>query len=284
MLLALLLLQAALARDPSLQVIPAEVQPGDAFLVLVKDAKTQPLASVAGRALYFYPIRGGFAAVGGLPLEMPPGQTPIRVALPPSSESAARELSATLKVEAPHFPRRNLELPSRYVEPPPPAIQARIDEDRAAFERAFAQVASPPLFETDFAWPRHDRVTANYGEKRELNGQKPSQHYGLDIAGRVGDPVKAANDGRVVMVRDCFASGQTVVLWHGASLYTTYLHLSRTFVKEGARVLRGEMIGLVGKSGRASGPHLHWGVKVGDLYVDPATVLRLPLGRGPTSP
>ena len=106
---------------------------------------------------------------------------------------------------------------------------------------------------------------------------KPSQHYGLDLAGRVGAPIAAANAGRVVLVRDCWASGRTVVLWHGAGLYTTYFHLSRTLVPEGAHVARGQRIGLVGKTGRVSGPHLHWGVKVGDLYVDPRSVLGLPL-------
>ncbi len=119
-------------------------------------------------------------------------------------------------------------------------------------------------------------MSARYGEKRTFNGVKPSQHYGLDLAGAAGQPVKASNAGRVVLVRDCFYSGLTVVLWHGAGLYTTYLHLSKALVGEGDRAARGEEVGKVGASGRVAGAHLHWGTKVNGLYVDPESVMRLP--------
>jgi len=164
------------------------------------------------------------------------------------------------------------------VEPHPPEVLERLEADRAALAEAFAQPPTPPLFAGSFALPRRARVTGRFGVERVLNGVKSSQHYGLDLSGRVGDPVAAANAGKVVLVRDCWASGKTLVLFHGAGLYTTYLHLSRALVEEGAMVSRGERIGLVGRSGRVSGPHLHFGTKVHDLYVDPESVLRLPLG------
>jgi murein DD-endopeptidase MepM/ murein hydrolase activator NlpD len=213
----------------------------------------------------------------GLPIETAAGPLPIEVATDVGSATA------TLRIEPSTFPRRSLEVPKTFVEPPPPEIERRQAEDRAAFARAFAQPPSPPLFRAPFAWPRKDRVTAGYGETRTFNGVKPGQHYGLDLAGKVGAPVVAANDGRVVLVRDAWASGDSVVVFHGAGLFTTYFHLSRIRVAEGEAVRRGQRIGDVGKTGRASGPHLHWGVRVGELYVDPRSVLRLAFDFTPRS-
>jgi murein DD-endopeptidase MepM/ murein hydrolase activator NlpD len=184
-----------------------------------------------------------------------------------------------VEVVAPAFRRRELEVEPRFVEPPAPETQRRIEEDHEAFARAFSQPAAPPLFARDFALPRRARITARFGEERTLNSTKASQHYGTDLAGRVGDRVAAANDGEVVLVRDCFASGLTVIVWHGAGIYSAYFHLSRAAVREGARVRRGERVGAVGRSGRVTGPHLHWSMKVGELYVDPESVLRLPFSR-----
>jgi murein DD-endopeptidase MepM/ murein hydrolase activator NlpD len=260
------------SQRPRVEITPRRVSPGDAFLVRVRTAqRAVPAATVAGRPLAFFAVPGGFAAVGALPVETAPGPLPVTVV------AGDGELAGRVEVAPSAFPRRQLTVQRQYVEPPDPATQARIDADRAAFAVAFGQPPSQPLFTKRFALPRRDRVTAGYGEQRTLNGVKPSQHYGMDLAGKVGAPVAAANAGEVVLVRDCWASGQSVVLWHGAGLYTTYFHLSRTLVRAGDRVARGQRIGAVGRSGRVSGPHLHWGVRVGDLYVDPASVVRLPV-------
>jgi murein DD-endopeptidase MepM/ murein hydrolase activator NlpD len=258
---------------PRVELAPRRVLPGDAFLLRVRTAgRVVPAASVEGRPLAFFPVAGGFAAVGALPIETAPGPITITVS------AGEAELTGELEVAAAAFRERALEVQQRYVEPPDPAVQARIDADRAAFVAAFAQPPAPPLFSKRFALPRRDRITAGFGDRRTLNGVKPSQHYGMDLAGKVGAPVTAANAGEVVLVRDCWASGQSIIVWHGAGLYTTYFHLSRALVRPGDRVARGQRIGAVGRSGRVSGPHLHWGVRIGDLYVDPASLLRLPVG------
>jgi murein DD-endopeptidase MepM/ murein hydrolase activator NlpD len=153
--------------------------------------------------------------------------------------------------------------------------------DQAAFGTAFAQPFEPPLFSSSFAPPRDAEVTGRFGDKRLFNGRLQSQHYGEDVSGSVGAPVLAINDGRAVLVRDCYASGRSVVVWHGAGLYSVYFHLSRFQVKPGETVRRGQRIGRVGKSGRVTGPHLHWGTKLGGLYVDPRSVLRLDFLGGP---
>lgn len=262
---------------PAVALHPARAKPGDAVLVVVRGAAAPPAAAVAGRDLVFFRARRGWAAFAGLPVETPAGPVAIAATVP-AGDGRSREARASLEVEAPAFRHQELTVAQRFVEPPAPEVQARIDEDHRAFAHAFAQPAAPPLFTRPFALPRRARITARFGEERSLNdGAKRSQHYGTDLAGKVGDPVSAANDGEVVLVRDCWASGLTVILWHGAGVYSTYFHLSRARVREGEHVRRGQRLGQVGRSGRVTGPHLHWGVKVGDLYVDPESVLRLPL-------
>ena len=99
--------------------------------------------------------------------------------------------------------------------------------------------------------------------------------------GRIGDLVVAANDGVVTLARDCYSSGNTILIHHGAELYSAYFHLSHMDVKPGANVHRGQKIGEVGKTGRVTGPHLHFGVKLAGHYVDPESLLRLDFERAP---
>jgi murein DD-endopeptidase MepM/ murein hydrolase activator NlpD len=269
----LLALSGQARADPSLEVSPASVQPGDALLVTVRGSPEPPSAALGGRTLRFYPVPGGYRALSGLPVETPPGSLALEASLP----GEAGQLRASLEVAAPHFGSAELGVAHRFLAPPP-AARRRMQRDQAAFLQAFAQPFEPPLFSAPFAAPRDAEVTGHFGDRRLFNGKRQSQHYGEDLAGQVGDPVLSANDGRVVLVRDCYASGRTVVVWHGAGLFSVYFHLSRFEVKPGEAVRRGQRLGLVGRTGRVTGPHLHWGMKVGDLYVDPRSVLRLDFG------
>jgi murein DD-endopeptidase MepM/ murein hydrolase activator NlpD len=270
---------AALARaSPSVEVQPSQVRPGDALLLTVHGAARAPEGTIGGRRLEFYPIAGGFQALAGLSVDREPGALPVEVFLPAeSADGGAQVLRADVAVEEPHFRSKELAVAQRYIEPPP-AARRRMKRDQAAFRRAFAQEFRPPLFVGRFAWPREASLTGHFGDKRVFNGVKQSQHYGDDIEGAVGDPVTATNDGKVVLARDCYASGRTVVVWHGARLYSVYFHLSRFAVRDGQALKRGDAIGLVGETGRVTGPHLHWGMKLDGLYVDPESILRLPFG------
>lgn len=268
---------AASQGDPSLSLEPARVRPGDAFAVTVRGATLAPRGEVGGRPLQFYPVAGGFRALAGLPVEASPGS--LEVSLTAAGPFGERLLSAGLTVTEPGFAEAVLKVAQRFITPSPEA-RRRMKRDQAAFQRAFDRPFEPPLFRDRFAWPREDELTSRFGDRRVFNGKKVSQHYGVDVAGQSGDPVAAANDGLVVLVRDCYASGKSVVLWHGAGLYSVYFHLSGFAVKEGARVRRGEPLGRVGKTGRVTGPHLHWGTKLNGLYVDPESVLRLAAADG----
>lgn len=248
------------------------------MLVTVRGLTEAPTGMLGDRPLRFYPVHDGFQAITGLPVEQTLGQVPVKVTAkvttPAAGGAAPVELSGTLDVVAAGWPARTLKVANKFVKPPP-QVQARMEADKAAFATAFAQPFAPPVFGENFAWPRQGRVTAPYGDLRTFNGKKQSQHFGTDIDGSPGMPVYAANAGTVVMTRDAYASGNTVLVHHGAGLYTAYFHLSATDVKEGAHVEQGQLLGKVGSTGRVTGPHLHWGVKVDDLWVDGETLLKL---------
>lgn len=268
-------LPAISRAEPSLALQPERVRPGDALLVTVHEATEAPEGTLGDRPLLFYPIAGGFRALAALPVETPPGEVAVAVRV-----NGAPDLQATLAVEEPHFAETELAVAPKFIEPPPEA-RRRMKRDQAAFNKAFAQPFGPPRFDGPFARPLEAELTGRFGDRRLFNARKQSQHYGDDLSGAMGAPIAAANDGKVVLVRDCYASGRSVVISHGVGLFTVYFHLSRFEVKPGAEVRRGERIGLVGNTGRVTGPHLHWGTKVGDLYVDPESILRLPFRDGP---
>ena len=280
LLLVLGLPALAAEERPHLSLQPNVARPGDPVLVTVRGFTGAPTGTLGERPLRFYAVRDGFQAITGLPVEQAPGRVPVKVTVPAPGSAAPVELTGTLDVLAPGWPSRTLKVASKYVKPPP-QVQARMEADKAAFAAAFTRPFAPPLFSENFAWPRQDRVTAPYGDLRTFNGKKQSQHFGTDIDGDPGMPVHAANTGTVVMTRDNYAAGNTVLLHHGAGLYTAYFHLSAIDVEEGARVERGQLLGKVGGTGRVTGPHLHWGVKVDDLWVDGETLLKLDFGGAP---
>jgi murein DD-endopeptidase MepM/ murein hydrolase activator NlpD len=263
------LVSALLLAAPSLELVPSTVRPGDVLLLRVTGAPAAPHGALAGRELAFWQAAGEeWRALAPLPIETAPGAVPVEL------RAAGTTLASELAVVEPGFAHHAITLERRYVEPPR-AARKRIAADRKAFARAFARPFAPPLFRESFDWPRHARTSGRYGDQRTLNGKVASVHYGLDITGPRGAPVAAANDGEVVVARDAYFSGNTVVLWHGAGIFTAYFHLDRIAVRKGQRVRKGEVVGELGATGRATGPHLHFGVKVGGLYVDPASLLAI---------
>jgi murein DD-endopeptidase MepM/ murein hydrolase activator NlpD len=272
LILAILLGSApARARDVALEMQPGLARPGDLVVIRVRGATAAPTGKLGDLPLEFHPYGDGFIALAGLSVDEKPGALPLQVAVPHAKVNGP--LEGTLDIDKAGFRERQLKVQNKFIAPPP-AVKKRMQEDREAFAKAFAQPSKAPLFTANFVWPRHDYLTGLFGDRRVFNGKLGSQHYGLDLDGDIGAPIVATNDGEAVMVRDCYASGLTVVLYHGAHLYSVYFHLSKVDVVQGAQVKRGEKIGAVGKSGRVTGPHLHWGVKVGGRYVDGASLIR----------
>ena len=164
-------------------------------------------------------------------------------------------------------------LPPRKVNPQKGDV-ARIQED-ARLAKAARKLDAPRTdFEGGFIWPVIGKITGIYGSQRILNGEPRRPHFGVDIAGAIGTPVKAPAGGVVTLVHpNMFFSGATLILDHGHGLSSTFLHLKKILVKKGDRISQGDVIAELGKSGRATGPHLDWRMNLFTQRIDPQTLV-----------
>jgi murein DD-endopeptidase MepM/ murein hydrolase activator NlpD len=164
----------------------------------------------------------------------------------------------------------------RFTQPLDAETEARIEhESEQAREIGRRSHDTPPLWREPFLKPRTSRVTSRFGTGRVFNGRVASSHLGIDYAGKAGEPIKAANRGVVALVASFFLAGNVVYIDHGGGLVTGYFHMSEPLVAVGDTVERGQQIGLVGATGRVTGPHLHWSARYGALTVDPTDLLAL---------
>ena len=159
-------------------------------------------------------------------------------------------------------------LPPAQVTPPPEALQ-RIERDYAQVREARARISGRGDVFAGFVWPCIGPISGVFGSQRILNGVPKQPHYGVDVAVPVGTPVVAPAGGIVTLaVPDMYYTGGTLMIEHGHGLSSAFLHLSKLHVKEGQEVKQGELIGEVGATGRATGPHLDWRVNWLDARVD----------------
>lgn len=187
----------------------------------------------------------------------------------------------TLSVARRDWPVQKIDgLPPAKVTPDPQAL-ARIKAENELVAARRAVITPTALFLAGLAQPAAGVVSGVFGSQRILNGEARAPHSGTDFAAPQGAPVHAAADGVVTLAHpDMYFTGQTVMIDHGLGLQTVYAHLSAITVAEGQRVVGGQPIGAVGASGRATGPHLHWGASWLDVRLDPETVLAV-LGAPP---
>lgn len=159
---------------------------------------------------------------------------------------------------------------------PSEADLAAIEHESKSVRGAMAGETPVPYWQAGFMRPVSGRISGNFGGQRVMNGIKKNPHGGMDIAAPVGTPVAAASDGRIVLAEpDLFYSGNVIIIDHGYSLFTIYAHLSEIGVVKGQTVKKGEIIGKVGKTGRVTGPHLHWGASLAGTRFNPQSLLNI---------
>src|SRR5210317_78598 len=156
---------------------------------------------------------------------------------------------------------------------PPATVLARIKSDGDAVRTARQRQAPLGDFWRGFDWPALGRISGIYGSQRILNGQPRQPHYGIDIAAPTGTPVYAPASGLVTLVKDLYFSGWTVVIAHGLGVNSSFLHLDRVDVETGMMVERGGLIGTIGATGRATGPHLDWRIDWQGRRIDPGLLV-----------
>lgn len=170
-----------------------------------------------------------------------------------------------------NFPEERLTVEPRYVEPPA-VVRKRLDRERAKLRELYLQ-RDAPVVKGPFKRPVPGEATSIFGMRRVFNNVPRSPHSGLDLRAGSGTPVLASGKARVVLAEDLYYSGNTVILDHGGGLFTLYAHLSKILVVETETVNVGQQVGLSGATGRVTGPHLHWGAKIGDIPFDPTALL-----------
>jgi murein DD-endopeptidase MepM/ murein hydrolase activator NlpD len=251
---------------------PSHAAPGELFEV---ELRGEPLASpsfkLAGKRFPMFRVGPGhYRGFGAVPLQASPGFTQLQLQESGRNKRAKKDLGeVTFRIDGRAFEQRTLTVAAHFTSPSR-AQRKQMRADAKAFAAAYRVPFGPPLFKSAFAGPRAGAaVNSHFGVRRVFNGHLQSRHMGLDLEGSLGDPIYAANDGVVRMVRKSFAGGDVVLVSHGAGLFTGYYHLSRFDVKAGQRVKKGDLIGLVGQSGRATGPHLHFSAKLGGVSFDP---------------
>jgi murein DD-endopeptidase MepM/ murein hydrolase activator NlpD len=262
--------------DPGLTVTASVSSPALGGVSLVTVTSEQPLAALVmvdgeTRTVLERSASGTtFRGLLGVDLAAAPGARPLVFETPDGST----RLVWPLKVAAGDFRVQKLSVDPRYVEVPKEELE-RVKADQVRVAEAYSRGSAVRLF-TSFARPVKARSNGNFGARRVYNGKTKGFHAGLDLAAAEGTSVQAAGDGRVVLAGELYFSGGTVLLDHGAGLFTQYFHLSRIDVKEGDDVAKGARLGASGHTGRVTGPHLHWGAKLHAARVNPEDLLALP--------
>lgn len=210
----------------------------------------------------------------GIDLDSRPGDHAVDVTFS-YEDGRTRVVREPVEVRAEQYPTTELQVEERFVELSP-EDQARADREAAETSAIYDTFTPQRYWSEAFAVPvRGAQDGRNFGHRRVFNGQPRAPHSGADLRASTGTPIYAANSGRVVLAKNLFFSGNAVYIDHGHGLYTTYLHLSEIAVAVGQVVERGERLGLAGATGRVTGPHLHWGVRLLDARVDPFSLIRI---------
>lgn len=230
---------------------------------------TKPVEGPAtwmGKPLAFRKENDKWTAIAGVDLDTKPGRHPLVL------NGETHKIAVTSRA----YRVARITVAPEFVKPPK-EVEPRIDAERELKKKIFAASPAERLWRGRFTAPTNTGQTSPFGTRRTYNGNTRSIHQGLDFAAATGTPIHAANSGRVVIARDMYFEGGLVVIDHGDSLFTLYMHLSEFLVKEGALVEKGHPVAKSGASGRVTGPHLHFGVQWQGSYLEPATLLRLPI-------
>lgn len=258
----------------------SDPEPKQGSIGVVEVRSETPLASVggffAGEQLHFWHDADArvFQALLGVDLFKSPGAAVLRARVAPESGPAV-ECRLDLRITDGEFPVQRLRVAPMYVDPSPEDA-ARAQRETAELRRIFSATTLERLWQRVFVAPLPGyEPSGSFGKRRVFNEKPRSPHSGEDFSAPAGTPVRAPARGRVVLAKSLFFLGNTVVLDHGFGLFSVYGHLSAIGVEAGTLVEEGSVLGKVGATGRATGPHLHWGVRLGDARVNPMDLLTL---------
>ena len=259
-----------------------EIFQGDIVELKIPGAGLTAVEGRMGKATipFFSSGSGYYTAFVGADLEAKPGLVTV-IVKGTTTTGIQRDSQIWLMIKPKSFKKESFSVAAEFDQLSPEVLE-RIRKDQEQFSRAFMTSAPERLWEGRFLLPISSEVSAPFGYRRVINGTPRAPHTGVDLRAVLGSEVFAANHGRVVLLGDFFFSGHSLVLDHGAGLYTMYFHLAEFKVEMGVAVRKGDVIGLSGMTGRVTGPHLHWGARVNGARVDPFELVNK-LGNSETS-
>ena len=267
------------AEEPTLDVRhrARSVQPGEVVVLEVRPSEPliTVLATTFGLTIELFPDGkdGVWRGLIGVDLEARPDEYSVAVRAKAGSGTTVRS-TYTLTVEPKKFATRRLNVSPSYVNPPAEVL-GRIQREASRQADIFGTTSSMRQWRGGFLRPVSGQATSSFGRRSVYNGEPRSPHTGTDFRAGEGTPVAAPSAGTVVLADELYFSGNVVIIDHGWGLYSYFAHLSAIAVSEGEVVQSGQIVGKVGATGRVTGPHLHWTVRLRGARVDPLSLMAL---------
>ncbi|PYS10080.1 MAG: M23 family peptidase [Acidobacteria bacterium] len=262
-MIALLLALVFSANQGSAVQLSFPDEPGVKSVEIVWENKKVPAFHVDDR----------WTTILGVDIDAKPGKHATSVFFT-MNDGRLDQREVVIEIETKKYPTTELKVDDRYVELSKPDL-ARANREAKETEAIYAVIGDEMLWNEPFKVPIPGETGTNFGHRRIFNGQPRAPHAGADLHAATGTPIHATNRGRVVLAKHLFFTGNTVILDHGLGVYSLYAHLSRIDVKRGVMVSSGQLLGLAGATGRVTGPHLHWGMRVQGARVDPFTLVEI---------
>jgi Membrane proteins related to metalloendopeptidases len=259
-LLLLCLTLNAHAADSYITRLLNKPVPGGVAVIELGTGAQAPKASYQGKPVLVVKELDTWRAIVGIPLTVKPG--------PQQISSGGRDLNFT--VGSKKYPEQRITLKNkRQVNPNPDDIK-RIDNELAVQIKAYRTFSPTTPSNLLLDKPVNGPLSSKFGVRRFFNGEERNPHAGLDFAVPAGTPIKTPAAGKVILIGNYFFNGNTVFVDHGQGFISMFCHMSKIDTKVGQQLARGDVVGKVGSTGRATGPHMHWNVSLNDARVDPA--------------
>lgn len=229
-----------------------------------------------GRKVPFFSSHPGepFSALLGADLDDKPALEELVVTVRYPDKRPDEIFRFPVEILPVNFVRQELTVPDKYVDLEPETLE-RVGREKEIIMGTMKPVSPEKIWDPPFLKPVEGKISGAFGKRRVFNGQSRRPHSGEDIAAPLGAPVQSPNKGVVTLVGDFFFTGNSVFIDHGLGLYSMFFHLDTIDVGQGDRVGKGEIIGTVGSTGRATGPHLHWGMRLNGARVNPISFLNI---------
>ena len=259
-LLLLCLTLNAHAADSYITRLLNKPVPGGVAVIELGTGAQAPKASYQGKPVLVVKEQDTWRAIVGIPLTVKPG--------PQQVSSGGRDLNFT--VGSKKYPEQRITLKNKRQVNPNPADIKRIDNELAVQIKAYRTFSPTTPSNLLLDKPVNGPLSSKFGVRRFFNGEERNPHAGLDFAVPAGTPIKTPAAGKVILIGNYFFNGNTVFVDHGQGFISMFCHMSKIDTKVGQQLARGDVVGKVGSTGRATGPHMHWNVSLNDARVDPA--------------